>query len=85
VPIVLGIPTATGAVATGKVGGCAVVGELALDGQIYPVRGVLAVGLVCCRKSFQTILAPAENRAEASAVRDLRVLAPSTSTGRSRC
>jgi magnesium chelatase family protein len=77
-PIALGILTATGAVAHGKVGRVAVVGELALDGHIHPVRGVLAVGLACRRQNVATILVPADNRAEAAAVSGLRVLAAST-------
>jgi len=41
-PIALGILAATGAVKNGVIGPYAVVGELALDGQIQPVRGALA-------------------------------------------
>src|SRR5437867_1092452 len=48
-PIALGILAATGAVKNGAIGPFAVVGELALDGQIQPVRGTLAVGLACRR------------------------------------
>src|SRR5262249_41272603 len=48
-PIALGILEATGALDRGELGPFAVVGELALDGLIQPVRGVLAVGLACWR------------------------------------
>jgi magnesium chelatase family protein len=77
-PIALGILAATGAVKPDRVGPFAVVGELALDGQIHGVRGALAVGLVCRRKSIPTILVPAGNCAEAQAVHGLRVLAASS-------
>src|SRR2546426_8927359 len=40
-PIALGILAATGAVKKGAIGPFAVVGELALDGQIQAVRGSL--------------------------------------------
>ncbi|MGH7355423.1 MAG: YifB family Mg chelatase-like AAA ATPase [Candidatus Rokuibacteriota bacterium] len=77
-PIALGILTATGCVRDGVIGPVAVVGELALDGQIQPVRGVLAVGLVCRRRGIATMLVPAANEAEARAVDGVRVLAAAT-------
>ncbi|MFY9589117.1 MAG: magnesium chelatase domain-containing protein, partial [Actinomycetota bacterium] len=55
-PIALGILTATGCVRRERSGAFAVVGELALDGQIQPVRGALAVGLTCRRKGVGTLL-----------------------------
>src|SRR2546422_1234124 len=48
-PIALGILTATGIVKA-RTAPLAVVGELALDGQIQPVRGVLAAALTCRRE-----------------------------------
>jgi hypothetical protein len=77
-PIALGILAATGAVKPDTIGPFAVIGELALDGQIHAVRGTLAVGLACRRKSIPTILLPAGNREEAQAVQGLRVLPAST-------
>jgi len=74
-PIALGILAATGAVVDGRVGSFAVVGELALDGQIRPVRGTLAVGLTCRRSRIGTLVVPLENAPEARAVDGLRVLA----------
>ena len=77
-PIALGILAATGVVQDGRIGPFAVVGELALDGQIQAVRGVLAVGLTCRRQRIGTLVVPIENQAEARAVDDLRVLAAPT-------
>src|SRR2546421_4748665 len=77
-PIALGILAATGAVKKGAIGPFAVVGELALDGQIQPVRGTLAVGLACRRQGISTLVVPLENAAEAVAVDGLRVLAART-------
>jgi magnesium chelatase family protein len=74
-PIALGILAATGSIADGRIGPFAVVGELALDGQIRPVRGTLAVGLACRRGRVATLVVPVENAAEARAVAGLRVLA----------
>jgi magnesium chelatase family protein len=77
-PIALGILAATGPLRDGGVGQFAVVGELALDGQIQPVRGTLAVGLTCRRSGIGTLLVPRDNCREASAVEGLRVLPAST-------
>ena len=77
-PIALGILAATGAVKSGRIEPFGVVGELALDGQIQPVRGVLAAGLACRKHRITTLLVPAANRAEAAAVDGLRVLAADT-------
>ena len=74
-PIALGILAATGCVKPGAVGPLAVVGELALDGQIQPVRGALAVGLACRRRGIETLLVPHGNGVEAAAVDGIRVIA----------
>jgi len=76
-PIALGILAATGIVKE-RSAPVAVVGELALDGQIQPVRGVLATALTCRRERIRTLLVPVANRAEATAVPGLDVLAAST-------
>ena len=73
-PIALGILTATGAVSDGRIGPVAVIGELALDGQIRPVRGTLAIGLACRRERIGALVVPVENAPEARAVAGLRVL-----------
>jgi magnesium chelatase family protein len=77
-PIALGILAATGAVMNGRIGPFAVVGELALDGQIQAVRGVLAVGLACRRQGIDTLVVPVANHLEAQAVEGLRVLGAPT-------
>jgi magnesium chelatase family protein len=74
-PIALGILAATGAVSDGRIGPVAVIGELALDGQIRPVRGTLAVGLACRKGRIGALVVPVENAPEARAVAGLRVLA----------
>jgi magnesium chelatase family protein len=77
-PIALGILAATGSVRQDRLGVFAVVGELALDGQIQAVRGALAVGLACRRKGIATLLVPCDNAAEATAVEGVRVLVAGT-------
>jgi magnesium chelatase family protein len=77
-PIALGILTAAGCIRRERADTFAVVGELALDGQIQPVRGALAVGLTCRRKSVATLVVPCENAAEATLVKGLRVIGVAT-------
>jgi magnesium chelatase family protein len=77
-PIALGILSATGTLRDSALGPFAVVGELALDGQIRAVRGTLAVGLTCRRRGIGTLLVPRDNCREAAAVDGLRILPAST-------
>jgi magnesium chelatase family protein len=77
-PIALGILAATGCVRDGRTPPVAVVGELALDGAIQPVRGVLAVALACRRRGVRRLLVPVDNQAEAAALEDLTVLGAAT-------
>ena len=74
-PIALGILSATGCVRDGRTPRIAVVGELALDGTIQPVRGTLAVALMCRRRGIPRLVVPAANHAEAAAVEGVQVLA----------
>src|SRR5437899_704802 len=76
-PIALGILAATG-ILKARSASLAVVGELALDGQIQPVRGVLAAALTCRRERVTTLLVPVANRTEATIVTGLEVLAADT-------
>ena len=77
-PIALGILAATGCVKSAAAGPFVVVGELALDGQIQPVRGTLAVGLACRRCGIATLLVPRANGAEAAAIDGLRIIPAAT-------
>jgi len=77
-PIALGILAATGPVRQDKIEKIVIVGELALDGQIQPVRGALAVSLACRRKGIATLVVPRDNAAEASAVGGIEVVGVAT-------
>ena len=76
-PIALGILAATGLLKP-REEPFAVVGELALDGQIQSVRGTLAVTLACRKRGIGTLLVPVGNRAEAAAVDGVRALTAAT-------
>src|SRR5947207_13003058 len=77
-PIALGILAATGCVRDGRTLPIVVVGELALDGSVQPVRGVLAVALACRRRGMRRLLVPAGNHAEAAAIDGLIVIGAAT-------
>ncbi|MGI6029939.1 MAG: YifB family Mg chelatase-like AAA ATPase [Eubacteriales bacterium] len=49
------------------------VGELALDGSVRPVRGVMSMALTALQQGFSTLYVPAANAAEAGAVPGLTV------------
>ena len=51
------------------------VGELALDGRLKPVRGVLPIALMARRIGFRGVVVPAANSREAALVRGLEVFA----------
>ncbi|MBQ4082340.1 MAG: YifB family Mg chelatase-like AAA ATPase [Clostridia bacterium] len=53
---------------------CLFVGELSLKGEIQPVRGLLPMALHAAEQGYEQFFVPYENRAEASAVRGIKIL-----------
>ncbi len=47
------------------------VGELALDGTVRPIRGMLPIALIAAEYGFRELYVPKENAAEAALVKDL--------------
>ena len=74
-PMALGILAAAGAVNAEELLGLGVVGELALDGALRPVRGVLPMAVEAARLGLKALIVPAENASEAAVVEGLTVLA----------
>ena len=74
-PIALGILGAAGAFPSEKMMGIGVVGELALDGTIRPVHGVLPMSIAASKNGMKTFIVPAENALEAAVVEGVEVLA----------
>jgi magnesium chelatase family protein len=73
-PIALGMLVAMGQVELPRAEHFAVVGELALDGKVRPIPGVLPVA-VCCRDNGMTgLLVPEENANEAAVVDNVDVI-----------
>jgi magnesium chelatase family protein len=74
-PIALGILAAAGALPPESLSGLGVVGELALDGQLRPVKGVLPMAVAAAREGLAALVVPEANAAEAAVVEGLAVLA----------
>jgi magnesium chelatase family protein len=74
-PIAIGVLAATGAIESEELGRTALLGELALDGRLRPVRGALALTLGALRGGARDVIVPEANAAEAALATDARVLA----------
>jgi magnesium chelatase family protein len=74
-PIALGVLAGTGALASECLNDFVVVGELALDGRIRPVNGVLSMAMTAAKKGYKGIIVPFENADEAAVVQDIEVYA----------
>ncbi|HEX6534098.1 MAG TPA: YifB family Mg chelatase-like AAA ATPase [Gemmatimonadaceae bacterium] len=77
-PIALGLLVATGQLDAECVRGIVAIGELALDGAIRPVRGVLPVARAMALAPHRALLVPPGNVPEASLVGGVRLGAPSS-------
>lgn len=77
-PIALGILVATGQVQTEQISSIACVGELALDGNVRPIKGALAMAMAAAERKIGRVLMPAANAREAAVVEDLAVYAVSS-------
>src|SRR5262249_38755603 len=73
-PIALGILAAAGIVERRHVADLVLLGELSLDGSIYPTRGVLPVAIGARRDGIAGILLPSPNASEAAIVSGLAVI-----------
>jgi magnesium chelatase family protein len=77
-PIALGILAAEGAFAVASAPAClddiAVIGELALDGRLRPVRGVLPMALALKKRGSRYFVVPTANAAEAALVEDIKII-----------
>ena len=81
VGIAVAILGAAGSVPAAAIDGVAFLGELGLDGQLRPVRGVLPAVVAAAASGFRQVAVPSANEAEAALVPDLRVLSAATLRG----
>lgn len=73
-PIAIGVLAAAGAVDAGALPGLGLVGELALDGRLRPVRGALALALALRDTGCQRVVVPRADGGEAALTPGLAVL-----------
>ena len=74
-PIAVGILAADGAVEPERLEPLALIGELALDGRLRPVRGALALCLAAREAGCKQVVVPEANQAEAALTPGVEVLA----------
>lgn len=72
-PIAVGILAAAEAVKNDNFSDAAFLGELALDGRLRPVNGVLPIALELSRRGIKKLFLPQENVSEAAVVEGLSV------------
>lgn len=76
-PIALGILAASGQIPQKRLGECEFVGELALTGELRPIRGALPMTL-SARDSGRAIVLPSANAAEGALVKGATILGASS-------
>ncbi|MBI5360380.1 MAG: YifB family Mg chelatase-like AAA ATPase [Planctomycetes bacterium] len=73
-PIAVGILACTGQVSEKNLCDYSIVGELALDSSVRPVRGALSMALRAKQDGLKGLIIPAENAPEAAVVKGLDVI-----------
>ncbi len=73
-PIALGLLAASGQISTDKLGLSLVLGELALDGKLRPVKGVLSMAVEARDQGLKYLVVPCGNAKEAAVVEGIEVL-----------
>ena len=79
-PIALGMVIADGQVGAEALDGCIISGELALDGRVRSIKGVLSMAMLAREKGFTRMIVPAANATEAAVVAGLEVYPVSSLT-----
>lgn len=77
-PIAVGVLAAEGLLPMARVTKHVFIGELALDGRLRPVRGVLPIALAARDAGVEALILPLANAAEAAVVEGVRLI-PTTS------
>ncbi|RYY17485.1 MAG: ATP-binding protein, partial [Cytophagaceae bacterium] len=73
-PIALGILHASQQLTTEQLGNYVIMGEMALDGMLRPIKGVLPIAIQARKEGFRGIILPKENAQEAAIVNNLDVI-----------
>lgn len=77
-PMALGILAASGQLPVERITDTAVLGELALDGKIRPIKGALSIASSLRREGIKRLIVPEDNAQEAALVSDIEVYPMST-------
>ena len=72
-PIALGVLSAAGLIHTEDLDKYVIMGELALDGSLRPIKGALPIAIEARKQGFKGFLLPDENASEAAIVDKLEV------------
>ncbi|MHC4171766.1 MAG: YifB family Mg chelatase-like AAA ATPase [Planctomycetota bacterium] len=72
-PIALGMLIGQGSLVTLVLNDIIIFGELALDGRVRPVNGVLSMAMTAAANGFDRMIVPLENAKEAAVVADIEV------------
>jgi magnesium chelatase family protein len=73
-PIAVAVCIAGGLFATEKIDEYLIVGELALDGRVRPIKGALATAMLAAAKHRRGLIVPADNASEAAVVEGVDVI-----------
>ena len=73
-PIALGVLKSSGQIQAEAMTDYVIMGELALDGGLRPIKGVLPIAIEARNKGFKGVILPEENTIEAAIVNNLDVI-----------
>jgi magnesium chelatase family protein len=73
-PIALGILCASGQLIAENIDQYIIMGELALDGKLRPIKGVLPIAIEARKQGFKGFILPRENEKEAAIVNNLDII-----------
>lgn len=77
-PIALGILRASDQIFTEDLEKYVIMGELALDGKLRPIKGVLPIAIEARKNGFKGFILPKENASEAAIVNSLEIIGVET-------
>lgn len=73
-PMATALLAASGQIDASKLQKSLIIGELALDGAVRPVNGVLSMAIFAQNQGWEEIILPVENAHEAEMIEDLRIV-----------
>lgn len=72
--IAMGILAASEQITSERISDYVIMGELSLDGELRPIKGVLPIAITARQDGFKGIILPSQNSSEAAVVEGLEVL-----------